>query len=309
MLRLYSRLAGHRVGQVDWDKYMPELYTRFMASFNLPVTYGGSGVHIKHGISGSSCLGSITKWIVSTLGGRSSSQTHLSSLLGAIQSYYHPANSNNSSELLHVLISGLCTYFVDRVHLERHNKKWVTKIPPDKRLTNQDIDMFVMSVKPIAFLVLYNSYEDEARSVFQSLALLSPSIIIPPLLDRLTVAAYTLTEPHRFHVCVQAMSATAGPLVRQYPGRALELLYSLLPGIDVNDIWKCTDILVLMSYLLEMMPVTDLSKGTMTGLTDVQMELVQKTRGFENFVVEFMNRLKTAGERISVVMVETMRNF
>ena len=168
MLRLYSRLAGHRVGQVDWDKYMPELYTRFMASFNLPVTYGGSGVHIKHGISGSSCLGSITKWIVSTLGGRSSSQTHLSSLLGAIQSYYHPANSNNSSELLHVLISGLCTYFVDRVHLERHNKKWVTKIPPDKRLTNQDIDMFVMSV------------------------------------------------------------------------RALELLYSLLPGIDVNDIWKKT---------------------------------------------------------------------
>ena len=237
MLRLYSRLAGHRVGQVDWDKYMPELYTRFMASFNLPVTYGGSGVHIKHGISGSSCLGSITKWIVSTLGGRSSSQTHLSSLLGAIQSYYHPANSNNSSELLHVLISGLCTYFVDRVHLERHNKKWVTKIPPDKRLTNQDIDMFVMSV------------------------------------------------------------------------RALELLYSLLPGIDVNDIWKCTDILVLMSDLLEMMPVTDLSKGTMTGLTDVQMELVQKIRGFENFVVEFMNRLKTAGERISVVMVETMRNF
>ena len=77
----------------------------------------------------------------------------------------------------------------------------------------------------------------------------------------------------------------------------------------MNDIWKCTDILVLISDLLEMMPVTDLSKGTMTGLTDVQMELVQKTRGFENFVVEFMNRLKTAGERISVVMVETMRNF
>ena len=61
LLRLYSRLATHRVGQVDWERYMPDLYTRFMASFNLPVTYGGSGVHIKHSISGSSCLGSMTK--------------------------------------------------------------------------------------------------------------------------------------------------------------------------------------------------------------------------------------------------------
>ena len=42
--------------------------------------------------------------------------------------YYHPANSNNSSELLHVFISCLCTYFVDRVHIERYNKKWETKV-------------------------------------------------------------------------------------------------------------------------------------------------------------------------------------
>ena len=99
-----------------------------MASFNLPVTYGGSGVHIKHGISGTACLGSMTKWIVSTVGGGSQSQAFLTSLLGALQSYYHPANSNNSSELLHVFISCLCTYFVDRVHLERYNKKWETKV-------------------------------------------------------------------------------------------------------------------------------------------------------------------------------------
>ena len=44
-----------------------DLYTKFMASFNLPVTYGGSVVHIKHGNSSLSCLGSMTKWIVSTL--------------------------------------------------------------------------------------------------------------------------------------------------------------------------------------------------------------------------------------------------
>ena len=47
--------------------------------------------------------------------------------------------------------------------------------------------------------------------------------------------------------------------------RALNLLYSLLPGIEVNDIWKCTDIFILMSDLLEMMPVADMSDGNMVG--------------------------------------------
>ena len=58
----------------------------------------------------------------------------------------------------------------------------------------------------------------------------------------------------------QALSAAAGPLMRTYPERAIDLLNLLLPGIDVNDIWKCTDIFILMSDLLEMMPVADLTK-------------------------------------------------
>ena len=55
------------------------------------------------------------------------------------------------------------SYFV----LERFNTKWVCKVAPEKRLTDEDIKEFVLSVKPIAFHVLYNSYEDEARYVLQ----------------------------------------------------------------------------------------------------------------------------------------------
>ena len=183
------------------------------------------------------------------------------------------------------------------------------KVPPDKRLTDDDIRKFVLSVKPIAFMVtiqsvfvvslfhffqvLYNNYEDEARSVFQSLSLLAPDIVIPPLIERLETAKDTLTEPHRFHVCVQAMSATAGPLVRNYPGKALDLLHSLLPGIDVNDIWKCTDIFVMMSDLLEMIPLTDVSRKTVKGETQERLVLAGQTASFENFVHEFMNRCFT----------------
>ena len=127
--------------QVDWGPLMPDLYTRFMTSFNLPVTYGGSGVHIKQGIRGAAtcttgcdsvsntgCTRSVTKWIVHTLGPGSEGQTHLSRLLVALQSYFQPVNSNDSSDLLHVFVASLCTCFVDRVHAERHNLKWETKV-------------------------------------------------------------------------------------------------------------------------------------------------------------------------------------
>ena len=48
--------------------------------------------------------------------------------------------------------------------------------------------------------------------------------------------------------------------MRTYPEKAIDLLNMLLPGIDVNDIWKCTDIFVFLSDVLEMMPIADLTK-------------------------------------------------
>jgi hypothetical protein len=77
------------------------------------------------------------------------------------------------------------------------------QIRPERRLTDEDINRFVLSVKPIAMLVLFNNYEDDARSVFSSLSLLAPALIIPDLLAKLATASESLTEPHRYHVCIQ----------------------------------------------------------------------------------------------------------
>ncbi len=40
-------------------------------------------------------------------------------------------------------------------------------------------------------------------SLWCSLCLLAPEMIIPELLEKLTLASESLTEPHRFHVCIQ----------------------------------------------------------------------------------------------------------
>ena len=90
---------------------MTDMYTRFMSGLNLPVTFGGSGLQIKHGISGANCNTIITKWIVSTLGPGSSSQSHLTSMLRAIRfvtlqyTAVQPLLLEQSNMLLQVLLS------------------------------------------------------------------------------------------------------------------------------------------------------------------------------------------------------------
>ena len=40
-----------------------------------------------------------------------------------------------------------------------------------------------------------------------NLSLLQPELIVPDLLDKLAQASTSLTEPHRFHVCIQVSPA------------------------------------------------------------------------------------------------------
>ena len=178
-------------------------------------------------------------------------------MLLAIESYYHTANITDASDGLHNFISLLCSFYIRRVHIERHNLKWKSKTPPDKRLTDEDITHFVTKLLPITFHILYNSFSDDRRNVFNVLATLRPSLVIPKLIEKLNESAQTLTEPHRFRACISTVSAISRSLVENYPIEVINILNILLPGIDVNDIWKSFEIFVLLSDLLDMVYMID----------------------------------------------------
>jgi hypothetical protein len=55
----------------------------------------------------------------------------------------------------------------------------------------------VRSIKPIAFHVLFNAFEEDRKMLFNILASLRPEMIVPPLMLKLHSAFDTLTEPHR----------------------------------------------------------------------------------------------------------------
>jgi len=276
----------------------------------LPFSYGSSGIKLKFGMANASTatMHPVARFVVSAMrGGRGLVLAYVRRLLVALESYYQPANLSQASDVLHVFVHTLCLYFVRRVHMERHNRKWPCKTPEEFRLTDGDVGEFVMAVKPIAFHVLYSSFDDQDRKiVFNALATLRPDLIIPgepeweasklkapfiDLLGRFRMASETLTEPHRYTATVAGLYAVARPLVQHSKEDVVNVLMTTLPGIDVNDIWKCSDIFILISDLLEVMWLVDLSASG--------EPLMAKTALFEEFVATFTEKCLTLIEHSS----------
>ena len=56
LFQLYSRLAYHNVGRIDWSQYIDVFFNRIMISLDLPCSYANSGIKLKFGITASSSL-------------------------------------------------------------------------------------------------------------------------------------------------------------------------------------------------------------------------------------------------------------
>jgi len=74
----------------------------------------------------------------------------------------------------------VCVY----CHRERQLKTWVPPVPLHSQLTDDDITEFVRTTSAVASLAVFNkSGSQDSAVALQSLAMLRPEIIIPPLLD------------------------------------------------------------------------------------------------------------------------------
>ena len=87
------------------------------------------------------------------LGGESNeAQTYLEYMLKAMESFYHPSNYGKWSPGLLKFMSKLSTQFVKRLHRERYQEpSWEPPVPPDKKLTEENITRFVQSLLPVPF--------------------------------------------------------------------------------------------------------------------------------------------------------------
>ncbi|KAM4716279.1 proteasome activator complex subunit 4B-like [Anableps anableps] len=299
LVNLFARLANDNIGYVDWTPYIPTIFTRILRSLNLPV--GVSQMVAPRYLINSYDIGYLVLWITALLGGPGNpAQKELTCLFSSIASFFHPSNHGRWQSRLMRLLQRLPASVVRRVHRERYaGPSWITLVPECQKLTDADLQEFTRSLTGAALLAMFSKTgSTDAAYALQNLALLTPELVIPPVLEKTYAAMETLTEPHTLTATLSCMIGMARSLVspdNRYPeGRAhvLPLLMGSLPGVDPNDFSKCMITFQFITTFTTLVPLVDCSSAPFRqmDLTEIEKDLCFASAGFEDFVLQFLDR-------------------
>uniref|UniRef100_A0A8C4GY46 Proteasome activator complex subunit 4 n=1 Tax=Dicentrarchus labrax TaxID=13489 RepID=A0A8C4GY46_DICLA len=299
LVNLFARLANDNIGYIDWDPYIPKIFTRVLRSLNLPV--GTSQMMVPRYVTNAYDISHVVLWISSLLGGPSKqAQAQLSGLFNSITSFFHPSNHGRWLMKLMKLLQRLPASVVRRLHRERYRKPtWLTPIPDSHKLTEEDITDFVESMmQPVLLAMFSKTGSLDAAQALQNLALMRPELVIPPVLEKTYPALETLTEPHQLTATLSCMIGVARSLVSggqrfpEGPTHMLPLLMRALPGVDPNDFSKCMITFQFIATFVTLVPLVDCSSALheRTNLTEVEREMCSASAEFEDFVLQFMDR-------------------
>ncbi|MEE6474289.1 hypothetical protein FKM82_010338 [Ascaphus truei] len=299
LVSLFARLAYDNIGYIDWDPYVPKVFTRILRSLNLPV--GSSQVLVPRSLTNAYDIGHAVVWVTAMMGGPSKIvQEHLTGLFNSIASFYHPSNNGRWLSKLMKLLQRLPCGVVRRLHRERYKKlSWLTPVPDSHKLTDQDVTDFVESIiQPVLLAMFSKTGSLEAAQALQNLALMRPELVIPPVLEKTYPALETLTEPHQLTATLSCVIGVARSLVSggkwfpEGPTHMLPLLMRALPGVDPNDFSKCMITFQFIATFSTLVPLVDCSSVLQerNNLSEVERELCSATAEFEDFVLQFMDR-------------------
>ncbi|XP_058809543.1 proteasome activator complex subunit 4-like isoform X2 [Phymastichus coffea] len=302
MMQLMAKLACNNIGYIDWEPYIPLMFTRFVQSFHLPVYYkkiAYQTISYKVGSNG------ISLWISSVLGGQSSAQSYLDKFLKTVETYFHPANYGHWLKKLGQLFVNILYCVVIRINRERNTWKptWKKPIPEFYKLTDSDIDAFVSSMMPIIELGIFNKRCSQIFYIaLHHLAIMRPNVVIPKILEKVYPTLNSEIEPHKLITSLNCMVSISRPLVQgsripdkayafhEGPQHVLPILFTSLSGIDPNDLNKCMATFNLIATYVTMVPIADCSKTT-AELTEEEREVCAETSRFEDFVLQFMDKV------------------
>ncbi|XP_059622095.1 proteasome activator complex subunit 4-like [Phlebotomus argentipes] len=297
IMNLVASTASHNIGGIDWEPYLPVMFTRILRSVDLPVVYKNIGSSRNQHLWASS----VSMWIVSILGPKSTGQKYLDKFMGTIESYLHPANSGKWVHYLSDILVQLVKYFEGRLIAERYRKpSWMRRVPEEHRLTEECVTAFVVSMKPVAFQVMYSRVgSSDVSKVFKLLADLRPELIIPGVIERVYATLDSLTEPHKLTAALQCFVSVARPLVSCHNGysegrtHVIPILMATLPGIDPNDFKKTSVVLQFLTSFALMVPIVDCSKASLhyNDLTEEERLICEQTADLEDFVLHFLDKI------------------
>ncbi|RGB33631.1 hypothetical protein C1646_815894 [Rhizophagus diaphanus] len=193
--------------------------------------------------------------------------THLSNMIQATESFYHPSNFGRWTFSIVRFLQFLGWEFLKRWTDEN---KPECKTPESRRLTPELRRQFVLTLRGVTFLSMFGKDSlsvGSSQAALKYLAWLEPTLICPGLLERVYPSLETLTETHRTTSSISALSLLAIPLFSRfhYPagGKHLApLLHLTIPGIDMNDPIKTISSLIFLTHAIMGVPLRDLTEGS-----------------------------------------------
>ena len=95
----------------------------------------------------------------------------------------------------------------------------------DKRLSDSDIEEFILCLKPVIFHMMFNEkFNYSIKPVFNILSTIRPDLVIPTLLEKFKSSILSLTESHSLKACLVTLKHCSRPLVENYPMEVIQIL-------------------------------------------------------------------------------------
>ncbi|GJX86577.1 proteasome activator subunit 4 [Tanacetum coccineum] len=230
----------------DWEDLLPEIFSRFLNMFEVPVASGGGSYPFTIDVPRNTRFlftnrahtpaKAIAKSIVYLLKPGSLAQKHFDKLVNLLEQYYHPSNGGRWTYSLERLLFHLVYTFQKRLQREKENEQIGLCLGQKER------ESFVTTVLKLIDRGQYSKNESLSDTVAAATSILSyvePSLVLPFLVTRFHMALETMTATHQLKTALTSVA---------FSGRSLffmSLSASSMETDDANDANMFRDLLMI----------------------------------------------------------------
>eukprot|EP01114_Cavostelium_apophysatum_P014493 TRINITY_DN3777_c0_g1_i6.p1 TRINITY_DN3777_c0_g1~~TRINITY_DN3777_c0_g1_i6.p1 ORF type:complete len:1780 (-),score=427.71 TRINITY_DN3777_c0_g1_i6:35-5374(-) len=299
VLSLISRIATSQAGNIDWNPYLPNLFTLLLSM--LDITLGATKLpkpkHTRFPMETNafipikrSRIHYFAKVVVYSISSTSNTMTYLKNTFDSIESYYHPSNSGHWSDDLSLLLINLASLYAKRTSEEKDAGK--------KAYLDETGDSFVSMLLPIALQGIYSKNGNMAkhsRDALKHLIHISPSKSVAALMERVYPALEAVTATHQMSTILETLGTVIDLIVAGKDPKGHEhlapLLNATLDFINANDNEKTKATFKIYYRLLATVPL--LPASSRPDDMDTGVSLSSTTQWFDEWATLFLDRYFT----------------
>ncbi|WZZ42425.1 hypothetical protein YC2023_038684 [Brassica napus] len=297
-----------KCSSIDWESYLPMLFSRFLNMFEVPVANGSGSYPFSVDVPRNTRFlfpnrtmtpsKSIAQSIVYFLKPGSSAHEQFKKLVNLLEQYYHPSNGGRWTYSLERFLLHLVVAFQKRLQREQQNPDSLSKVC----LGKPERIAFVEVVLKLIDRGQYSKNEHLSETVAAATSILSyvePSLVLPFVASRFHLALETTTATHQLKTAMMSVAFAGRSILQSYMSTAkqelggdmddrmfLDLigisLSNALLGMDANDPPKTLATMQLIGSIFSNVAVLDDSSDDISIMT---------MASFSEWLDEFLCRL------------------